>query len=142
MAYTTQAQRLDYFAYHEWVDVPARMIAAMMETRLDASGMLGAVLNGSSDIRTDLRLDSEVKSLRQDFNGSGSTLVFEIKVSMVDVSSRSLLKTETFSYKEAASSADPEAGVAAANRAANQFLAEMTALVADAIARFDCPPAG
>jgi len=139
MAYTSQSPQLDYFAYHEWVDTPARMVASMMEARLDASGLLGAVMTGSSDIRTNLRLDSEVKSLRQDFSASGSTLALEIKASLVDVSSRSLLSSATFSYREPADSATPEAGVAAANRAADHFLGDLTGFVAAAISRFDCP---
>ncbi len=139
MAYTTQPPRLDYFAYHEWADQPARMIAAMVEARLDASGLLAAVVTGSADIRTDLRLDSELKSLRQDFTGASSTLALAIKVSLVDVSRRSLLNTKTFSYTETVDDAGPAAGAAAANRAADRFLAELTVFVADSIARFDCP---
>lgn len=138
MAYTTQPPRLDYFAYHEWADLPARMFAVMMETRLDASRLLGTVVTGSSDIRTDLRLDSELKSLRQDFTGGDSTLALEIKVSLVDVSRRSLLYTKTFSYTEATDGSGPEAGARAANRAADRFLAELTVFVADVIAGFDC----
>ena len=138
MAYTTQPPRLDYFAHNEWADLPARMLAALMETRLDASGLLGTVLTGSSDIRTDLRLDSELKSLRQDFTGDHSTLSLEIKVTLVDVSGRSLLHTKTFRYTEAGDGSGPEAGARAANRAVNRFLAELTVFVADSIARFDC----
>ncbi len=139
MAYTTQPPRLDYFAHHEWADLPARMLAALMETRLDASSLLGTVLTGSSDIRTDLRLDSELKSLRQDFTGDQSTLALEIKITLVDVSGRSLLNTKTFSYTEASDGSGPEAGARAANRAVDRFLAELTVFVADSIAGFDCP---
>lgn len=142
IAYVTQPPRLDYFAYHEWVDVPARMFASMMETRLDDSGLFGTVVLGSADIRTDLRLDSDLISLRQDFNGSASTLKLVMKVKLVDVSSRALLQAQTFSYAEAAADANPEAGVEAANRAAGRFLAELATFVAASIARIDCPPPG
>ena len=142
MAYTTESLRLDYFAYHEWVDSPARMIGTMMETHLEAGGLLGAVVSGSSDIRTDLRLDSELKSLQQDFKGAGSTVGLTIKVSLVDVSSRSLVNLKTFSYTETADGANPEAGVAAANRAMDRFLAELTVFVADSLARLQCPAKG
>lgn len=138
MAYTSQRSQLDYFARNEWVDTPARMAAAMMEARLDASGLLGAVMTGSSDIRTDLRLDSEIKSLQQDFNGTGSSVSLMIKVSLIDVSSRSLLNSKIFSYSETSDTANPEAGVAAANRAAARFLADLTVFVADSIAGFHC----
>jgi len=139
MVYSTQAPRLDYFAYHEWADTPARMIAAMIETRLDASGLFGAVLRGSSDVRTDLRLDSELMRLQQNVKGADSAVELTIKVSLVDVSSRSLLDAKTFSYKQTASGANPEAGAAAANQAANRFLADLTAFLSRSIARFNCP---
>ena len=139
MVYTRQPQRLDYFAYHEWADTPARMLGSMMEARLDSSGLFGAVLSGSTDIRTNLRLDAELKSLQQDFSGDVSMLSLQIKVDLIEVSGRSLLASKTFSYAEAAG-ADPASGAAAANRAAQQFLADLTAFVAEAISPLACAP--
>ncbi len=118
------------------------MIAAMMEDRLDADGLFGAVLTGSSDIRTDLRLDSELKALQQTIDGNSSGVELTIKLGLVDVSSRSLLDTRVFSYTETADGANPVAGAAAANRAANRFLADLTPFVAAVAGRFDCPGAG
>jgi cholesterol transport system auxiliary component len=138
MAYTKAPQRLDYFAYHEWVDSPARMIGAAIGARLDASGLLGAIVTGSSEVRTDLRLDAELQRLQQDFTGAGSVLDLSIKVSLVDVTRRSLVSAKTFSYKEAAGG-DPETGVAAANLALERFLGELTEFVADSIAGLACP---
>jgi len=139
MAYTTQAPRLDYFAFNEWVDTPARMVAALMETGLESSGLLGAVMTGSSDIRTDLRLDSEIRSLQQDFGASGSTLSLEIKVRLIEVSGRSLLDARTFRYREPVDQDGPEAGASAANRAAARFLTDLTQFIAGTIAGLDCP---
>lgn len=138
MAYSEQADRVDYFAYHEWVDTPARMLAHLEAQGLDASGLFGAVLSGSPEIRTDLRLDSELIRLLQEFTGSGSTLALDIKVTLVDVKSRSLLGSKRFSYSEAASKANPEAGVAAANRATDAFLADFLAFLEQSIAPIAC----
>jgi cholesterol transport system auxiliary component len=139
MAYTKQPPRLAYFAYNEWVDTPARMVAAMLGEHLEASGLFRAVLTGSADIRTDLRLDSEIRSLQQDFNASGSTLFLEIKVSLIDVSSRSLLNARSFRYREPVDHEGPEAGAVAANRAADRFLTDLKQFVADTIGGLDCP---
>ncbi len=139
MVYVKQAPRLDYFAYHEWVDTPARMIQTLMETRLDSSGLFGTVVSGSSDVRTDLRLDAELQKLQQDFSGNGSTLSLEIKVAVVEMSGRSLLASKSFSYTETAG-VDPASGVAAADRAAQQFLADLTTFVAEAISALECGP--
>ncbi len=140
MAYTTEPKRLDYFAYHEWVDTPAKMITTMIESRLDHIGMFGAVVSGSPDIRTDYRLDSELKRLLQVFNTSSSRVVLTIKVNLITVSDHSLLNSRTFDYMEPASGANPEAGVAAANRAAENFLVDLAAFVSESVEQFDCSP--
>jgi cholesterol transport system auxiliary component len=133
MAYTTEPNRLDYFAYHEWVATPARMIASMMESRLDGLGLFSAVVLGSSDIKTDFRLDSEVQSLQQDFVKGSSTVNLTIKVTLIKVASRSLLNSKTFSYREPADGENAEAGVAAANRAAEHFLVDLTTFISESI---------
>ena len=133
MAYTTEPNRLDYFAYNEWVATPARMIASMMESRLDALGLFSAVVLGSSDIKTDFRLDSEVQALQQDFTKGTSTVTLSIKVALVEVANRSLLNSKTFSYREPADGENAEAGVAAANRAAEHFLVDLTAFLSASI---------
>lgn len=139
MAYTTEPNRLDYYAWHEWVATPARMIAVIMETRLDKTGMFGAVVSGSSDINTDLRLDSEILSLQQDFSKAGSSVSLAIKVKLVDVVDRSLLASKTFSYRLPASGENAEAGVLAANQAAENFLGELAEVLSASIHPIDCP---
>lgn len=140
IAYTTEPDRLDYFAYHEWVAPPARMIAEMVETRLDDLGLFGSVVSGSADIRTDYRLDSGLRRLQQDFSEAGSTVFMSIKVSLVDVPGHSLLDSEIFSYREPADARSASAGVAAANRAADQFLADLEVFLQRALEPVECPP--
>jgi len=138
MAYTKEPPRLDYFAYHEWVDTPARMIASMIEARLDFSGMFGAVVSGSSEVRADFRLDSDVIRLLQDFDAQGSTVILKIKVNLIDVSKRSLLSSQVFSYAETSMAANPEAGVVAANHAAEYFLGDLMEFLSESMEPIDC----
>jgi cholesterol transport system auxiliary component len=138
MAYSRTPRHIEYFSYHEWIDTPAKMIAAMIESRLDKTGMFEAVLSGSPDVRADYRLDSEVKSLLQEFNADASQINLSIKVSLVAPSSRSLLNSQTFSYLELTDGANPEAGVLAAHRAAEQFLVDLANFLADSIEPAGC----
>ena len=133
MAYVNDPPRLDYFAYHLWVDPPARMLATAMETRLDSSGLFGAVLSQSSGIDTDLRLDTELLRLQQVFSGSGSSVELVMKVVLVDLDSRELLGSRTFQYKETTNGANPTEGVDAAQQAVNRFLDDLVEFVAQAI---------
>lgn len=138
MAYRVEPGRVDYFAYHEWVAPPARMVASLMEARLDESGLLGPVVSGSSDIRTDYRLDSTVLALQQDFDAMASAVSFSVKVNLIDLPGRSLVTSETYSYVVPADGRNAESGVAAANRAVARFLDDLVGLVAAALASREC----
>lgn len=138
MAYRTESNRIDYFAYNEWVASPARMMSSLMEARLDESGMFGAVVTGSSDIRTDLRLDSTIMSLQQDFTDKTSSVDFSVKVNLVDVPDRSLADSKTFSYRVPAEERNAESGAAAANRAVSRFLDELAAFISRSIELREC----
>lgn len=138
MAYSKEPDRLEYFAYHEWAAPPAKMIASMMESGLSASGLFSVVLAGSPDIRTDLRLDSELQILQQDFSAGKNTVQLGVKVSLVEPATRSLKSSRTFSYREAADAENAEAGVAAANRAANRFMADLATFLREIIRKDDC----
>jgi ABC-type uncharacterized transport system auxiliary subunit len=140
MAYSMEAHRLDYYAFNEWVATPARMIAGLIETRLDASGLFAAVVSGSSDIRTDLRMDSELLLLQQDFNNGSSAVSLAVKINLVGVATRSLLESKTFSYRVPASAENAEAGVEAANHAVEQFLGDLVSTLSALIETLECPP--
>jgi cholesterol transport system auxiliary component len=142
MVYVTEPPRLDYFAYNQWVDTPARMLAAAMEAGLDASGVVGSVVSGSSDLRTDYRLDAELLKLQQDFSGNSSSVALQVKLKLIRVSDRSLLDSKTFSYTETADAATPRAGVEAANRAVDRFVADLVGFTAGALAPVSCPAPG
>ncbi len=138
MAYRTDSNRTDYFAYHEWVASPARMMALLMEARLDESGMFGSIVSGSSDIRTDLRLDSHVLSLHQDFTEETSTVSLSVKVNLIDVSNRTLANSKTFSYRVPADERNAESGVVAADQAAERFLDDLTRFISATIDPVEC----
>ena len=120
------------------LDTPAKMIASMIEARLDSTRMFGAVLSGSSEVKADLRLDSEVTGLLQDFTDGDSKVILKIKVNLIDVSDRSLLSSRSFSYAETSNGANPEAGVAAANHAAERFLIDLVKFIAESVEHIDC----
>ncbi|MBT8048210.1 MAG: hypothetical protein HKN57_07160 [Xanthomonadales bacterium] len=138
MAYSTEPQRLDYFAYHEWAAPPAKMIASLLETRLDASGAFEFIVSGVPDIRTNLRLESQLQALQQDFRAGGSSLNLAMKVSLVEAGTRRLAGSKTFSYRETAEFENAEAGAAAANRAVEQFIIDLSAFLDAAVPETSC----
>jgi cholesterol transport system auxiliary component len=139
MAYSNAAHRLDYFAYHEWLAPPAKMLTPLIESRLQSATLFSSVIASSPDVRTELRLDSELLALQQDFAGGSSTLHFSIRVNLVNTATRSLVGTRTFIYREPASGANAEAGVAAANLAVGRFLADLATFLRAAVESLECP---
>jgi cholesterol transport system auxiliary component len=138
MAYQEQQDRLDYFGYHAWVDAPSRMLEATLADNIQRSGRFVAVLSGSGDVPADLRLDSELIELVQVFDGGSSHVVLRFKVHLVDLSTRTLLRSRVLAYEEQAREATPEGGVAAANRALRRLLADVLVLLREPLPARAC----
>ncbi len=141
MAYSTEPNQLEYFAYHEWAVPPAKMVAELMETRLDATGLFRFVISGSPGIKSDLRLDSHLQTLQQYFRGDTSSVNLTLKVSLVEVETRSLIDSRTFSYRETAERANAEAGVAAANLAVERFIIDLSEFLESSLTKVICSDA-
>jgi len=141
MAYSTEPNQLDYFAYHEWAAPPAKMIAELMETRLDASGLFKFIISGSPGVRADLRLDSHLQSLQQDFRADTSSVNLTLKISLIEVGTRNLVDSRSFSYWETAKSANAQAGVAAANHAVEQFIIDLSDFLETSLTKAACSDA-
>lgn len=136
MAYTRQGEALQYFAWHEWADTPAQLLAFLVEQRLGGQGKFGGVLSGAPDVAADLRLELEQVALLQTVQGSASDVSLAAKATVIDARSHRILDSAYFRVSVAAA-ANPAAGVAAAERAASQLLDAITALAANAAAAAD-----
>lgn len=138
MMYSKEPDQLAHFAYHQWVDAPSRMLAEAMHSRIENSGLIGAVVSGSQDVRTDFRLDSELSGPLQIFELDQSSVTLTIRLKLIDVSNRTLLNTRSLRYSEPANKANPQEGVAAANRATQNLLNDLAAFVFDSLKDVDC----
>ena len=80
----------------------------------------------------DLRLETELVRLQQDFGAKPSRVHFTLRAQVVDVAGRRVLASAEFDETEAAASDDPYGGVLAANRALARLLERVTAFCAEA----------
>jgi cholesterol transport system auxiliary component len=126
MLYRQTESQLDYFAYHEWADTPSEMFATLLYEQLHNTGWFRAVVSGSIDVPADFRLDSKLARLEQGFDATGSWIQFDIAVTIVEVSNRSILFSDLFSYRDVATSPDPTAGAAAIRRALHRFIDDLS----------------
>ena len=135
IAYTRRAHEVEYYALHQWVDTPAHMLAPLMVRALQQGGAFRAVVQAPSAASGELRLETELLQLQQDYTQTPSRVSLQMRAVLVDSATRRVLATKEFNINAVAASEDPYAGAAAANVALRQLLAELAAFCAEAAAR-------
>ena len=126
MAYVTRPYELQFFANHQWVEPPPRMLAPLLAEALERDGRFVASPNGNGAAAA-LRLETEIVLLQQEFAAPPSAVRFRLDARLVDPGSRRVLAASAFEAVEAAPSEDPYGGVIAANRAVARVLGEVAA---------------
>jgi cholesterol transport system auxiliary component len=131
MAYTQRTNALEYFTKNRWADTPARMLAPLLVQVLDHSGGFRAVVQAPSLAAAELRLDTEVVRLQQDFSARPSRVRFTVRAQLIDVGARRVLASAEFDETEITPSDDPYGGVIAANRALGRLLERLAEFCAE-----------
>ena len=126
MAYVREANRIEYYAYHRWVEAPARMLTPLIAQALESSGAFGAVVQSPASVRANLRLDTELVSLVQDFTQQPSRVRLALRAQLVDASSGSVIATRTFEAQVSATAEAAHGGAEAANRATLEILSKLS----------------
>jgi cholesterol transport system auxiliary component len=134
MAYVERRYELDYFATHRWVDTPSRMLAPLIVRALEETHAFAAVVSSAAGVRADLRLDTEVVRLQQDFETRPSRERFALRAQLTDLRAGRVVATRLFEDEEPAPTDDPAGGVAAANAALQRILARLVAFCLEASA--------
>ncbi|CAN5242520.1 hypothetical protein BH11PSE10_BH11PSE10_01720 [soil metagenome] len=130
--YVRQPHQLQYFAQSEWVDTPARMLTPLLVAALQNQGVFKAVVSSPSAAAGELRLDTEIVFLQQDFDAAGGSSVrFGMRATLVDNLSRKVRGSREFEASVAAGS-DAYSGVIAANGAVQQVLLQVATFAANA----------
>ena len=130
--YVRQPHRLEYFAHSEWIDTPARMLSPLVVAALEKSGAFRAVVPAQGSASSDLRLDTEVLQLQQEFEGHPSRVRFALRAHLVEDASRRVIAARDFEEAATAPSDNPYGGVVAANQAVRTVLENLAAFCAEA----------
>ena len=130
--YVRAAHQLEYFAHNEWVDTPARMLAPLIVTAMENRGAFRAVVLTPSAATGDMRLDTEILRLQQDFASPPSRVRFTLRAYLEDNATRRVLASREFDESVAAASEDPYGGVVAANRVVQSVLKQLADFSAEA----------
>jgi len=125
MAYVRQPYALDYFVKSRWADTPARMLGPLLAQALEQSAGFRAVVHTSGTVPADLRVDTELVRLQQNFATRPSRVELTLRVQLIDVRGKRMLATRVFDETENASSEDAHGGVIAANSALQRLLEQV-----------------
>lgn len=123
MAYQRQPLELEYFALHRWADTPARMLQPLLMQALAPN--FSAVVQATGTIPGNLRLDTEIIRLQQNFTVSPSRIELTLRAQLTDVKDKRVRAVKLFDESENAESDDAYGGVIAANRALQRVLAQL-----------------
>lgn len=124
--YMREPHKLEYFAHSEWIDSPARMLGPLMVASIEQTGAFRAVVMTPGSASGELRLDTEIVRLQQDFQAKPSSVHFTLRVYLVEEKTRKVVAWRTLEAHVPASSDDPRAGVVAANHAVQTVLEELS----------------
>lgn len=131
MLYQRRPQQLEAFAFNEWVEPPAQMLAPMLVRALQGSGAFGAVMQSPSAVTTGWRLETELVRLHQDFGRRPSQVQLGLRAVLLNNRTREAVAWREFNISVNATSEDPVAGAAAAQEAAMQLAAAVAAFCAE-----------
>lgn len=125
MAYLRQPHRLEYFAKNRWAETPAKMLGPLLVRALELRTGFNAVTPTDGMVKGDVRLDTEITLLQQEFTTSPSRLHMKLRVQLVEQASYRVLATQVFDAAEATPTDDPYGGVIAANRMLPRLLGQI-----------------
>jgi cholesterol transport system auxiliary component len=125
MAYQRQPHQLDYFVSSRWADTPPHMLEPLLTGALEQTGGFRAIVRTPGLVTANLRLDTELLRLEQDFATKPSRIQLTLRAQLVDVAGKRFIAVQQFEATENAASDDAYGGVIAANRALQRVLGEL-----------------
>lgn len=123
MAYQRLPLELEYFASHRWADTPAHMLKPLLLQTLAPN--FSAVVATPGTIAANLRLDTELIRLQQNFTSKPGQIQLTLRAQLIDLKDKRVIAVKLFDESENTESDDAYGGVKAANRALQRVLAQL-----------------
>ncbi|MBY0268648.1 MAG: ABC-type transport auxiliary lipoprotein family protein [Burkholderiales bacterium] len=122
MIYIRETHKLEHFAGSAWIDPPARMLTPLLVAAIENTGAFRAVVQKPGTASGELRLDTEIIRLQQDFRTLPGRARFTLRAYLVEEKTRRVLAWREFDAAVPVASEDPRGSVVAANRAVQLVL--------------------
>lgn len=125
MAYLLRPYEINYYAFNQWADTPARLLHQVLVENLDQTGLWSAVLQAPGALPAQFRLDCDNLILEQQFFANPSRIRLALRAQLIETKKQSILAIRYFELLEPAPSEDAYDDVLAANQATAKLLAQM-----------------
>lgn len=125
MAFVRKPILLEYFAKNRWAEAPAKMLGPLLVSALEQRTNFRAVVPAGGMVKGDMRLDTELILLQQEFTTLPSRIHLRLRAQLIEQASHRVVATRVFEIFEVAPSDDPYGGVAAANRALARLFTQL-----------------
>lgn len=129
IAYVDQPYQLAYFAKNVWIANPSDQLNALITSALQQSNYFKAVTATPFVGVTDLKLNTYLYKLQQNFLFNPSREQLVLAAQLINANTGKMIASKTFSYEIPAPSNNPFGGVAAANKAVRQLLRDLVKFV-------------
>jgi cholesterol transport system auxiliary component len=130
LIYLRQPQALEAYAFHEWADTPARLLAPLLVQALQQRGSFRAVWPAPSSAEAALRLETTLLRLHHDLTVQPSVVHLSVRAVLVDTRTRQALATGEFEARVPTTATGPAGAVAAAGVASRCVTEELADFVA------------
>jgi cholesterol transport system auxiliary component len=133
MTYTHRAYERTYYAYSRWADTPPRMIEPLIVQAMEASGYFGAVIDVSSSVVAQVRLELNLLVLNHEFQTEPSQGRIVVRAQLHDLEHNRIIGTRIFQHTEVAPTENPYGGAMALNLALETILVDLVEWVGTSI---------
>lgn len=128
MVYAKKPYQLQAFANNEWIATPSEMLQPLLVQSLRNSHYFHAVVAAPSAIAAELRLDTQILQLQQDFSKKPSRIELVVQANLIDKENK-VVASRRFKEIVTARRNNPQAGVFAANQATEKLLRKLAKFV-------------
>lgn len=127
IAYTEQTSpyQISYFGEHYWASTPDKLLTPNITNAMINTDHFKAVANPPYGGTADYRVDTDLVTLVQQFNGTSSQVTLSLRAVIVNAQNDQILRSQRFTVTKAASVNNPQAGVIAANQALAEILSQL-----------------
>ena len=126
IAYLHQPHELDYFVVNRWADTPARMLEPLLLQALEQTRSFRAIVRAPGAIPANIRLDTELIRLQQDFGTQPSKVQITLRAQLIDMTDQRVLAVKLFDETENAVSDNAYGGVITANHLLQRVLDQLS----------------